>query len=105
MRNFIFHYLLRLLGRPYYKPLSEEECDFLLTRLATEDGFDRFPDFLQQCADAYRNQYLYSGNEMFKGTVLAFTTLREQVLEKRNPKKKKSLTGNDESGTMSSAKY
>ncbi len=78
-----------MLGRPYYRPLSSDEVSSLLDRLAKEEGLERLPDFLQQCADGYRNQYLYGGQEMFKGTVLAFTSLREQILEKRKPKKDK----------------
>jgi hypothetical protein len=83
MRTLIIKILLRLLGRPYYKPLSPGEVDSLLTRLATEEGFEKLPDFLQQCADQYRNQFLYSKDERFRGTVLAFVSLREQLLNHR----------------------
>jgi hypothetical protein len=91
MKSLIIKILLRLLGRPYYKPLSIGEVESLLTRLATEEGFEKLPDFLQQCSDAYRNQYLYSGNIMFRGTVLAFTSLREQILQQRPGYKEKKL--------------
>jgi len=100
MKKIIIKILLRLLGSPYYKPLSKESVDSLLTRLATEEGFERLPAFLEQCANQYRNQYLYSGNEMFKGTVLAFSSLREQILSKRNSLKKKSLTDSLKSGKI-----
>lgn len=100
MKTLIINILLRLLGAPYFKPLGPKEVDSLLTSIAKEDGFERFPDYLEQCATQYRNQYLYSGNTMFKGSVLAFTQLREQILEKRKPKKKKSLTSGSEDGTM-----
>ncbi len=96
MKSFIIKLLLRLLGNPYYTPVGEKEVSSLLTMLAKEEGLERLPAFLEQCATQYRNQYLYSGNEMFKGGVLAFTTLREQILEKRKTKKKKSLTQDSE---------
>lgn len=99
MKSLIIKILLRLLGAPYFKPMGPKEVDSLLTSLAKEEGFERLPDFLEQCANQYKNQYLYSGNEMFKGSVLAFATLREQLLEKRKPKKK-SLTQNSEDGKM-----
>ena len=83
MRLLIIKILLRLLGRPYYKPLSSNEVNSLLNRLANEEGFERIPDFLQQCADQYRNQYLYSKDERFRGTVLAFVSLRERIIEKK----------------------
>lgn len=83
MRTILIKILLRLLGRPYYKPLSPGEVDSLLTRLATEEGLEKLPDFLQQCADQYRNQFLYSKDERFRGTVLAFVALREQILDHR----------------------
>lgn len=100
MKTMIFKILIRLLGRPAYHPLSQNEVNSLLTRLAKEEGFERLPDYLQQCADTYRNQYLYSDNVMFKGSVLAFTQLREQILEKRKPKKKKSLTDGAENAKI-----
>src|SRR3990167_6225532 len=100
MRKILFKILMRFLEQPSYHILSREEVSSLLTRLAKDEDYDRFPDFLQQCADQFKNQYLYSGQEMFKGSVLAFTQLREQLLEKRKPQKKKSLTSEDEGGII-----
>lgn len=99
MRIIIIKILLRLLGAPYYYPLSSEEVNSLLTRLSKDEDYDRLPDFLEQCANQYRNQFLYSKDERFRGTVLAFTSLRELLLEKRKPKKKK-LTESEESGII-----
>lgn len=94
MKSLIFKVLLRLLGRYHYEPLSKKAVDNLLFNLANEEGFERLPDFLQQCADQYRNQFLYTGEAQFKGTVLAFVSLRERILEKKttvkSTKKKKS---------------
>lgn len=105
MKKIIIKILLRLLGNPYYHPLSKEAVDALLTTLSKEEGLERLPAFLEQCATQYRNQYLYSGNEIFKGAVLAFTSLRQQILEKRNPKKKKDLTEKQEGGKIKTASY
>jgi hypothetical protein len=107
MRLLIIKILLRLLGRPYYKPLSANEVNSILTKLANEEGFERLPDFLQQCADQYRNQYLYSKDERFRGTVLAFVTLRERILSKKVEVKakrnKKVLTKPHKSGKIEAA--
>ncbi len=82
--------LLKLYGRDTYTPLSQEAQDNLLKNLATTEGFERLPDFLQQCADSYRNHYLYTGDLQYKGSVLSMVQLRERILEHR--KTKKSLT-------------
>ena len=83
IKRIIIKILLRLLVGEYYKPLSSNEVNSLLNRLANEEGFSRLPDFLEQCSTQYKNQYLFSGNEMFKGSVLAFTSLRERIIEKK----------------------
>lgn len=101
MRSLIIKVLLRLLGAPYYKQMGEKEVNSLLTTLAKEEGLERLPAFLEQCATQYRNQYLYSGSDVYKGGVLAFTSLRERILEKRKSKNKKSLTPDLENGKMS----
>jgi len=108
MRILIIKILLRLLGRPYYEPLSKESVDRLLFQLANEEGLERLPDFLQQCADQQRNQFLYTKDERFRGSVLAFVTLRERILQKKttvkntvkNEEKRKILTKEEKSGTM-----
>ena len=102
MRTILIKILLRLLGRNSYTPLSSEAVEGLLTRLATEEGFERFPDYLQQCADTARNQFLYTKDERFRGTVLAFVSLREQILDKRPGyrEKQKNLTKPKKSGKV-----
>lgn len=83
MRTLIVKVLLRLLGRQHYEPLSKKAVDNLLFNLANEEGFERLPDFLEQCSDQYRNQFLYTKDERFRGTVLAFTSLKERIIEKK----------------------
>ena len=89
MRTIIIKILLRLLGREYYKPLSSGEVDRLLFQLANEEGLEKLPDFLQQCADNFRNQFLYTKDERFRGSVLAFVSLRERIVEKKSTVKDK----------------
>lgn len=90
MRRFIIKILLRLLSRQSYEVLSEQAIQNMMINLKNTEGLERFPDFLQQCADTYRNQYLYTGEVMFKGAVLALLQVREQLLSCE--KKKKKLT-------------
>ena len=101
-RTIVVKILLRLLGREPYHSLSENEVNSLLTRLASEEGLERLPDFLQQCADLYRNQFLYTKDERFRGTVLAFISLRERILEKRKPK---NLTKGENNGKIKKESY
>jgi len=95
MKEIITKILLRLLGRSYYKPLSGDESASLLKRLATEEGLERLPDFLEQCADTYRNQYLYTKDERFRGAVLGLAALRERIRDAKP--KKPNLTKSTES--------
>lgn len=85
--------------KEYYKPLSANDIDVLLTKLALTDGFEDFPRYLTQCANDAKTQYLYSNDEVFKGTIIAYLTLREQILGKK-PKTKKKLTPDEEIGIM-----
>lgn len=94
MRNIIIKILLRLLGREHYNPLSENEINGLLIRVSNSEGLERFPDYLQQCADQYRNQFMFTGDPSFRGTVLAFVALREKIIERKGKnltEKKKSV--------------
>lgn len=96
MRKLLLKIILRLIEPQAYHILSREEVNSLLSRLAKDEDYDRLPDFLLQSIDQFKNQYMYSGDEMFKGSVLAFTQLREQLLEKRKTIKKTNLTENEE---------
>lgn len=109
MRTLIVKLLLRLLARPYYEPLSKKSVSTLIFNIANEEGFERFPEFLQQCADTYRNQFLYTKDERFRGAVLAFTSLREMILEKKttveNKKNKKNLTEDEKPVKIKKVSY
>lgn len=98
-----------MLGQLYHSPLSKNEVDRLLFQLANEEGLERLPEFLEQCASTYRNQYLYSKDERFRGAVLAFVSLRERILAKKTTvkgkEKKKSLTKEPENVKMKKTVY
>lgn len=87
IRTIIIKILLRLLGQTYHSPLSSNEINSLLTKLANEEGLERLPDMLEQFVTTYRNQFLYTGDDRFRGAVLAMAALRERIIEKM-PKNK-----------------
>lgn len=82
----IFFYLYR---NEYYIPVSKEEVDKMLVLLKTTKGLEKLPAYLAQCSNNARNKYMYTNDDLFKGVVLAFTTLREEIeSDKKKPKKK-----------------
>lgn len=97
MRTLLIKILLRLiLSKEYVKPISKNEVDSILIRLANEEGLERFPLFLDQCAAQYKNQFMLSIDPVFRGTVLAFVSLKERILEKKG----KNLTKDKKSGII-----
>lgn len=96
-RKIIVNILLRIYSRTQYTVLSKEAETNLLKNLAKEDGFERLPDYLEQCADSYRNHYVYSGNELLKGSILAMVQLRDKINEYKKETKKKNLTDEEKS--------
>jgi len=109
IREVIIKILLRILGREYYKPLSKEAVDRLLFQLANEEGLERLPDYLQQCADQQRNQFLYTKDERFRGSVLAFVVLRDRIIQKKTTvkeeSKRKILTKEEKSAKIQKTAY
>jgi hypothetical protein len=104
MKNLLLKFLFFLYRKDYYKPLSKIEIDNLLIRLATTKGLENLPAYLEQCSTNARNQFLYSQDEIFKGVILGFTTLREQIIQ-NVPKAKKKLTQEEEIGIMRKRGY
>jgi hypothetical protein len=92
MRKLLVKILLRLIYRKPYGKVGKDEMNTMIGIIAHEEDLKRFPDLLQQYSDMARNQYLYTTDPIFKGTVLAYNALRDQILEKRKPIKKKNLT-------------
>lgn len=104
MKKLLLNLMFFFYRAEYYKPLSKIEVDVLLTKVATTPGLEDFPRYLGQLADSARNQYLYSKDDIFKGSILAFTTLREQIIKKQIVVKKK-LTQEEEIGIMRKRNY
>ena len=104
MKKLLLNLMFFLYRKDYYKPLTKPEVDGLLLKLANTQGLEKLPDYLEQCSANARNQFLYSQDAIFKGSILAFTTLREQVLKSRTNVKKK-LTQEEEIGIMKKRGY
>ena len=104
MKKLLLFLMFYFYREEFYRPLSKIEVEGLLIKLATTPGLENFPRYLGQLSDSARNQYLYSKDDIFKGSILAFTTLREQII-KNKPKKKKELTQEEEVGIMRKRGY
>ena len=89
MKSLIISLLLRLLSRPIYNRMKKDEIRDLIDDLANDPKYVRFPDYLDQVADGYKNQYLYSQKEELKGMVAAFTLLRELLMSNLEKNKKR----------------
>ena len=104
MKKFLLYLMFYFYRNEHYRPLSKSEVEGLLIKLATTPGLEALPRYLGQLSDSARNQYLYSKDDIFKGSILAFTTLREQILKKKTTAKKK-LTPEEELGIMKKRNY
>ena len=93
-----------LYRKNYHEPVNKIDEENILKKLATTSGLEKLPNLLEQYATTARNQYLYSGNEVLKGTILAFTTFRDQIV-KRRPVKKKELTREEKNVIMKKRGY
>jgi len=92
MRKLIVNLLLRLIIRKPYGKVGNKEMETIIGILSRDEDLKRLPDLLQQYADQARNQYLYTTDPVFKGVVLAFNSLRDQILEKKKKIAKENLT-------------
>lgn len=105
MRKLIINILLRMLCKPYYKPLDEIQTEALLLKLARNKDLEELPAFLNQCSVTMKNQFLFTKDDSFKGAVLAFVALRERIEEHKLPKEKRKLTQDEENVIMKSRMY
>lgn len=96
--------LFFLLRKEYYKPLNEKDVDVILTKLATTQGLEKFPDYLAQCSNTARNQFLYNQDKVLLGVIYAMVSLRNQIVEKI-PKQKKNLTDEEKNVIMKKRGY
>jgi hypothetical protein len=104
MKKLLLKLFFFLYRKDYYKPLTKPEVDGLLLKLANTQGLENLPAYLEQCSANARNQFLYTQDEIFKGSILAFTTLREQIVKSKTSMKKK-LTQEEEIGIMKKRGY
>ena len=104
MKNLLLKILNYYYRADYNVPLNSGEVDTILTKIANDPGLKDFPRYLSQCADSARNRYLYSKDEILKGTIFAMVSLKEQILEKRIAKKK-NLTREEENVIMKKRGY
>jgi hypothetical protein len=88
MRNVIITLLLRLLEKRGYYKVSEQNVDRMFRFMAESPELKKLPDFFDQCAEAYKNQFLYTQNLEHKGTILAFVLLRERIMNIRKEKER-----------------
>ena len=104
MKRLLLKLMFYFYRKEYHKPLSEIDVDLILTKIATTKGLEDFPRYLSQCSENAKNQYLYSNDEIFKGTILAFVSLRDQILKKR-PKRERDLTQDQKNDIMKKRGY
>jgi hypothetical protein len=104
MTTLLLKLLFFLLRKDYHKPLNEAEVDTILTKLATTQGLEKFPDYLSQCSSSARNQFLYNQDKSLLGVIFALVSLRDQII-KKIPKKKKDLTDAEKNVVMKKRGY
>jgi hypothetical protein len=104
MKKLLLKILFFLYRKEYYAPLSKLEIDKLLTKLATTPGLENLPAYLDQCSTTARNKFLYSQDEIYKGIIFAFISLRDQIASKA-PKKVSKLTQEEEVTIMKKRGY
>lgn len=91
--------------KDYAKPLSKPKQDYLIGQLANGSGLEDFPTYLEQCITNARNKYLYTNDPIFKGSIMAYTFLKEEIKNKKVKSAKKELTQEEKIGIMKSRGY
>lgn len=89
MKKLIFKWLLKWLDHPIYNRLKKDQVLDLLDHIANDPASREFTDYLDQLADGYKNQFLYTQDPHYKGMIAAYTVLRETIIERRDDKIKK----------------
>jgi hypothetical protein len=87
--------LFRLLSPKLEKKLSSKKSTELFEYIAEDQSLQDFPDFLLQCADEAKNNYMYSENRIYKGKAAAFLLLREKILNSKKVLEKKRARSKD----------
>jgi|GEM_PF-3557736 len=92
MKKLIFKWILKYLDKPLYTRLKKDQIADLLDHIANDPASKEFTDYLDQLADGYKTQFLYTLDPHYKGMIAAYIVLREVIVEKREAsilKKKK----------------
>ena len=103
-------YILNLIFRYYFhdsynKPLSEKQQDNLLTKLSNTSGIEALTLYLEQCSTNARNRYLYTNDPVFKGAIMAYTFLKDELKKRKVAGPKKELTQEEKVGIMRGRGY
>ena len=104
MKKLLLKILFFLYRKEYEKPLSQHEIDMLLGKLANTQGLENLPVYLEQCSRNAQTRYLYTKDEILKGTILAFVSLKNQI-ENHKAKGDKQLTTEEEVSIMRGRGY
>lgn len=106
MKNFLINLVFRYYFKDTYnEPLNEKQQDYLLTKLSNSQGMELLPLFLEQCATNARNKYLYTNDPVFKGSIMAYTYLIDQIKKRKVSAPKKDLTPDEKVGIMRGRGY
>ncbi|NTU73672.1 hypothetical protein HGB07_05925 [Candidatus Roizmanbacteria bacterium] len=100
--NLVFRYYFK---NSYSQPLNETQQNYLLTKMANTPGMESLPLFLEQCATNARNKYLYTNDPIFKGSIMAYTYLSDQLKKRKVSGPKKDLTADEKVGIMRGRGY
>lgn len=100
--NFVFKHYFK---DTYNEPLNEVQQDYLLTKIANTSGLELLPLFLDQCATNARNKYLYTNDPVFKGSIMAYAFLKDELKKRKGTAPKKDLTQEEKIGIMRGRGY
>ena len=106
MRNFIVNLFFKYYFKDQHKePLSDLEKDRLLAKLCNDKNLQLLPLYLDQLANNARNKYLYTNDPIFKGSIMAYTYLKNEITKKKSPEIKAELTKAEEVSKMKGRGY
>ncbi len=90
MRNFIVNLFLSIISR-----ISTKSLLLIWKRSSVGETLQRqnlqlLPLYLDQLANNARNKYLYTNDPVFKGSIMAYTYLKNEITKKNLQKLKRS---------------
>lgn len=66
--------------------MGESQINTMFNYITRQEETKRMGDFFRQCANAYRNKYLYTNDVTLKGSAYAFIQLAEKF-DEHTPKR------------------